>query len=77
MKSLSLVFVFCVFSASTVFSQTSKKDYMDEAGVLNKEGKTEEAITLMREADNIFPEDPDILALLGFYVGKSAGETSN
>lgn len=77
MKSIFTLLIFCIFSASPFFAQMGIKDYIDEAGILNKEGKTEEAIALMREADETFPENPDILALLGFYVGKSAGETSN
>lgn len=77
MKVIFVQLIIFFVSAGILFPEMMLKDYMDTAGELNNQGKTEDAITLMREAAEKYPDNPDILALLGFYVGKSAGETDN
>ncbi|MBN1149834.1 DUF2271 domain-containing protein [candidate division WOR-3 bacterium] len=75
MKSLICLTVFLFLPLFSVFSQTTVEDFKEQAGILNAEGNTEAAVELMRKAAEAYPENSGILALLGFYIGKSAGET--
>jgi len=51
--------------------------YISEAQTLANAGKLPEAITLLQQAAKDYPQNSDVYAYLGMYVGRSAGQAKD
>lgn len=71
-----LVVLAVMFSAIAVESK-SIEDYINEARKSGDAGNLKEAISLLEQAVQEFPESSDAFAYLGLYTGMSAGGTND
>jgi len=65
-----------IFSAIVVQSK-SIEDYINEARKFGDAGNLKEAISLLKQAVQEYPESSDAFAYLGLYTGMSAGGTND
>jgi tetratricopeptide (TPR) repeat protein len=70
--TLSLLMMCAGFSQST-----TSEEYIEEARQCGEAGDLERAVEVMRKAVADYPEDPDVHAFLGLYLGQSAGESED
>jgi len=64
-------------SGQVTSQSLSPDEIIAKARALNKNGKTEEAVTLLEETIKIHPNNSNLHAYLGVYTGALAGKTRN
>ncbi|MFO7891938.1 MAG: tetratricopeptide repeat protein [bacterium] len=71
-----LIFFMLLFAIQFVSGQ-SVDEFIEKAGTLYQSGNLEEAVQLMEEAREKFPENSTVYSYVGFYRGMQAGKTQN
>ncbi len=65
-----------IFGVSMAYGQTVD-DYIKKAGHLHKSGELDQAVTVMSEAVEKYPDSAVACSYLGLYYGMKAGRTNN
>jgi tetratricopeptide (TPR) repeat protein len=76
-RFISILILLAVQSAATVSVARTPDEYINEARKHEVSGDLENAATTMKNAYQEHPEDQEVLAHLGMYLGMMAGQTQN